>query len=221
MYRNTAVLTKKRHISTQALKDALSQPLPGQEAQYEMAHQFRYQRSTLPGPQSKRAGVLVLLYPKYDETHLVLIKRKSHDRRDVHRGQISLPGGKEEVHDQNISHTALREAHEEVGAPLEGVEILGALTDLFIPVSDFHVFPFVGYWHGTGSFTRQEAEVDEIFEVPLAHFMAPDTLRTTNLRIREGIVLKEVPYFNVQGEIVWGATAMILNEFLHVVRRFN
>lgn len=200
------------------LDHRLSAPLPGPEAQYRMAHKVR--RSHAPPPENvKQAGVLALLYPKEKDWHLVLIERQSHNPDDRHRGQISFPGGRYETGDGHIRNTALREAEEEVGVDASTVQVLGELSELYIPVSNFMVNPFVGWVDYQPSFRPEEAEVKSVLEVPFNLLRHPRTIRTTDMKISEQIILQKVPYFDVDGKVVWGATAMILSELLEVLER--
>ncbi|MEM9821734.1 MAG: CoA pyrophosphatase [Bacteroidota bacterium] len=207
-------------MSIQALAQQLTlqlqQPLPGRSAQYKMAHAIR--QKTFPVPDNARkACVVLLLYPKNGTTHIVLIERMpSKHKDDRHSGQISFPGGKLEPDDPSLKAGALRETEEEVGVPPEQIQILGALSQLYIPVSNFLVFPFVGYTDEAPHFIRQASEVKSIIETPLSLLLDPRTLQHTDIPIKEG-VLKGVPFFNVFGHTVWGATAMMLSEFLHLV----
>ncbi|NUO03749.1 MAG: CoA pyrophosphatase, partial [Saprospiraceae bacterium] len=127
----------------QHLQTRLKQPLPGQEAQYRMARAFR-PVTVSPPENAALAGVLALFFPKNDEWQLALIERVVTHAGDRHSGQISFPGGKYEAADGILMNTALREAHEEVGIAPEEVKMLGPLTELYIPVSNFLVHPFVG-----------------------------------------------------------------------------
>lgn len=201
------------------IEKKLSNGLPGREAQLKMAaHSTRKGYLSAP-PGANKAGVLALLYPKQSDWHIVLIERASANPNDRHRGQISFPGGRYEEADQHISRTALREAEEEVGVDSSRIELLGSLTDLYIPVSNFRVDPFVGFTETTPQFVPQESEVQDILEVPVRELIRPDNLKTKDLVIREGFVLKNVPYFNLMNKVVWGATAMMLSELVEVIRR--
>lgn len=193
----------------------LEQPLPGRAAQYKMAHGIRKKEFPVPN-HARKACVMLVLYPKNGETHLVLIERMPSHKDDRHSGQISFPGGKLEPEDASYQAGALRETYEEVGIASEKIQVLGALSDLYIPVSNFLVFPFVGFLNESPQFVAQPSEVKSIIETPLALLQDPATLQYTNLSIKEGM-LKDVPFFNIFGHIVWGATAMILSEFLHLV----
>jgi 8-oxo-dGTP pyrophosphatase MutT (NUDIX family) len=199
----------------QHLAERLQAPLPGPEAQFRMAHVARRHAAT-PPPNARQAGVLALFYPKALDWHIVLIEREQNNPNDRHGGQISFPGGKHETGDATLMHTALREAEEEVGAPAEQVQVLGALTPLYIPVSNFQVNPFVGFLSDMPTFRLQTEEVRSILEVDFHTLRAPHTRQSTTIRIASNMALSNVPYFNVQGKVVWGATAMILNELLEL-----
>jgi hypothetical protein len=112
----------------------------------------------------------------------------------------------------------MRESQEEIGITSTSVEILGALTDLYIPVSNFHVFPFVGYYPKEPSFIAQETEVAGILEVPLRLLASPETRQLTTIKLAKGFKLNQVPYYDIYGHTLWGATAMIVSEFLEVLR---
>ncbi|MEL6636916.1 MAG: CoA pyrophosphatase [Bacteroidota bacterium] len=198
------------------LVERLRAPLPGPAAQYRMAHAVRgkYQ---LSADDARVACVLIALYPKAAEWHLVLIQRVASNPHDRHGGQISFPGGRYEPSDGSLANGALREAQEEVGIQPDDVEVLGRLTELFIPVSNFMVHPFIGTLDYTPDFVPQPSEVQEIIEVPLSLLRDPASRQRTEIALSERLTLQNVPYFNVEGRVVWGATAMMLNEFLEVL----
>lgn len=199
------------------LTDKLQQPLPGQEAQYKMAHLAR-RNAVPPPPNARQAAVLALFFPKNADWHLVFIERDNSNPNDRHGGQISFPGGKYEEGDASLQYTAIREAHEEVGVHPEKVEIIGELTDLYIPVSNFKVNPFVGFVDYTPTFRPQVEEVSDVLEVPFKLLRDYSIQKTTDLRIANNITLRGVPYFDLFGKVLWGATAMMLSELLEVVR---
>lgn len=199
------------------LGDRLQRPLPGQDAQWRMAHLAR--RGEFPIPDSARkAGVLAMFYPNAQgEWQLALIERVSHHPGDRHGGQISFPGGRYEDGDGTLMQTALRETREEIGVDTSDVKVLGPLTELYIPVSNYLVHPFVGILPYTPVFSPQWDEVQSVVEASLESLLQASTRQITDLQLSTNILLKEVPYFNVSGKVVWGATAMILNELLEVM----
>ena len=201
------------------IEKKLSNGLPGREAQLKMAAHAARSGYLIAPTDAHRAGVLALFYPKLSDWHIVLIERGSSNPNDRHRGQISFPGGRYEEEDQHISNTALRETEEEVGVDASQVQLLGPLTDLYIPVSNFKVDPFVGFTETTPKFIPQEDEVQNILEVPVSELIRPENLKMKHLVVREGFTLKDVPYFHLMNKTVWGATAMMLSELIEVIKR--
>jgi len=168
-----------------------------------------------PGrPGSPRQGaVLLLLYRKEGTVHLILTRRR--DDLNAHAGQISFPGGRREAV-ESLEQAALRETREEVGIHPATISILGELTPLYIPPSDYEVHPFVGWHDQAPVFVPQPAEVAEILEVPLELLLDRETRRQETWE-RSGIRL-DVPFYNIGRHKVWGATAMMLSEFVERVR---
>jgi len=165
---------------------------------------------------AKRAGVLALFYPdSKNETRLILILRKTY--KGVHSAQVGFPGGKVEIEDVDLRQTALRETEEEIGVPTEAISVKKAMSPLYIPPSNFTVFPFVGITEKTPRFIKEEAEVEDILEVKLIDFL------NENNSIETGVMTslnKElvVPAFRLNGHNVWGATAMMLSELKDLLK---
>jgi 8-oxo-dGTP pyrophosphatase MutT (NUDIX family) len=159
--------------------------------------------------QARRAAALLLLYPLGADAHLALTLRAPHLPK--HAGQVSLPGGAVEP-GETLEATALREASEEVGIEITAVHVLGHLTPLHIPVSGFVLHPVVAVADHQPSFVPSAHEVARVMDVPLARLFDPSAvgLRRSLHDARH----YEVPYFDIEGETVWGATAMVLSEFL-------
>jgi len=202
-----------------AISEALSHPLPGLQAQLRMSSMKRVQElmGVVPSIKAKPSSVLLLLYPVEGAFYIVFIQRP--DYEGVHAGQISLPGGKREPGDSDLTETALRESHEEVGIIPEDVRILGKLSDLYIPPSRFLVTPFVGYCPNRPDFVKNPTEVDEIIEVKISDLFSEPALQVIKHKVGLGIQIK-APAFVVNGCVIWGATAMILSEFKEVIREF-
>jgi 8-oxo-dGTP pyrophosphatase MutT (NUDIX family) len=171
-------------------------------------------RSDQRSGKARQASVLILLYPAEGEMALVLIRRTAHPH-DVHSGQISLPGGSQEP-GEAIVQTALRETQEEIGLD-RPVQILGFLTCLYIPPSDFEVHPVVGYVASRPTWIPDTREVAEVLDCPLGWLLdeAHKTIEEWDYNGEKVIV----PWYNVSGHKVWGATALILSEFEQRLRQ--
>lgn len=192
------------------LRTALAAPLPGVEAQRRMAPRPR--RNWRPGeiPDHVRdAAAVLLVYPVDGAATLALTERADFLR--LHAGQVSLPGGRLEPGEDTVA-AALREAHEEVGADPAAVEPLGALTPLHIPVSGHLLHPIVASIVTRPDFVPHDGEVARLLEVPLAHLASP-AARELRRWDYEGLTFV-VPGFVIDDAFVWGATAMVLAEFL-------
>tara|TARA_B100000767_G_C19774829_1_gene541967 strand:- start:1056 stop:1706 length:651 start_codon:yes stop_codon:yes gene_type:complete len=194
-------------------------PLPGIEAQKKMAPMFRIQE-LIDTPSNKKkakmSAVLILFYPSAEgQTHFVLIQRSVYS--GVHSGQISFPGGKMDSSDKSFWETALREANEEINVPSTDINRVIALTDFYIPPSNFMVYPFVGVMKNKFLFEREIKEVEKIIEVPLSDLLSSSNeTRGTVLTSYVGEVI--VPMYIFDDDIkVWGATATILSEMKELI----
>lgn len=198
------------------LQRRLAEDLPGQSAHLKMAPQPVDMRRFQPKiPSNHRKGaVLVLLYPHEEGVMFPLIKRPVY--QGVHSGQIALPGGKMDKTDADLFQTALREAEEEVAVESGKVKLLGKLSDLYIPTSNFLVTPILGSIAEVPKFIPEEREVDAILPTGLNLLLEPDRRKRTILNLGNKFHL-DTPYFDLHGEIVWGATAMILSELSHLL----
>jgi 8-oxo-dGTP pyrophosphatase MutT (NUDIX family) len=204
------------HALVEALRAALSRPLPGLDAQLRMAPRPRLEWDPAQFPDGLRDGAaLLLVYPHEGGPHVPLTVRAAGLRH--HTGQVSLPGGRVDE-GESIEAAALRESAEEIGVDPAEVDVLGRLTPLHIPVSGFLLHAVVGAASDRPDFRRAEWEVARIIEAPLARLADPAMVKEERrTREREGATTPvDVPYFEIDGEKVWGATAMVLAEFLAI-----
>ncbi len=195
-------------------------PLPAESAQFKMAPASRQQsiekyRAAMIN--AKQSAVLALFYPDINMfTKLALILRKPYN--GVHSGQISFPGGKVEINDINLEHTALRETNEEIGVESNEVEIVKELTSVYIPPSNFAVKPFLGFIDKTPKFKLQQDEVDKLIEVSLQDLITDTNVVKESVSTSYKLKLK-VPAFVFHGHVVWGATAMMLSEVKDLIKK--
>jgi 8-oxo-dGTP pyrophosphatase MutT (NUDIX family) len=200
------------------LKNRLKLPLPGQDVQFEMAHinREKLKIEDYKPSEYRKSAVMLLLCPRQESFFIPLTER--HTYKGAHSGQISLPGGKFDEADRTLDVTARRECFEEIGVSSD-IEMLGELTPLYIPVSRFMVYPFVGFLNNEEvAYQLDQAEVKDLAELDLEELLKPHIVKETFVEPAPGIKFK-TPYFDVQGKIVWGATAMILNEFKTIVQQ--
>lgn len=193
-------------------------PLPGREVQLEMAPMERIKELKeldIAKLHPRQAAVMALFYPnEVGETYFILMLRKTY--KGVHSNQVGFPGGKVEKEDRDLEHTALRETEEEVGVPQHHIKTTRKLTNIYIPPSNFWVQSYMGYLEETPSFIPQASEVEALIPVPLVEFLADDCVVTKRLSTSYMDDL-EVPAYQLQGHIVWGATAMMLSEIRSLV----
>ena len=204
----------------QKIETALHYPLPGEDAQAKMAPQGRRpgERFSIIQPDHREAAVLLMLYPVQNaELHFALIQRQTY--KGVHSGQIAFPGGSREA-GELFRSTALRETYEEIGVPSANISILGALSPLYIPPSNFMVYPFVGYYPFQPQFKAQTREVAKIIQIPVSALFEIGIERT-EMRDHPQLGRVEIPYYNLGGYKIWGATAMILSEFIQIINGTN
>lgn len=193
------------------LKENLRRGLPGEEAQYRMVPGTRKRLSlqNIDHAKVRHAAVLALFENRAGEAYILLTRRQKY--RGVHSGQLSLPGGKREAYDRDYRATALRETHEEVGVAPESVVILSALSELYIPPSNFYVYPFLGLSPKAQKTVAQESEVRFIHRIAAADLLHPAHEVQREVRLSQGYKMT-VPAFEIEGLLIWGATAMILGE---------
>lgn len=200
-----------KELNKNKLQELLNKGLPGYSAQLKMEPEHRIKEGNIS--ECREAAVLVLLYKDRGSHRIVFMKRNEYD--GPHSGQISFPGGMKENSDPDLRTTALRETEEEIGIPAGDIEILGALSTLFIPVSNFCVYPFVGWLEKQPQFIPEKSEVQYLICPTLADILNPVNRKQGKIEKR-GMQFS-TPYFEIDGEMIWGATAMMLMEFIELI----
>lgn len=161
------------------------------------------------------AAVNIVLYLKDNEWYFPLMVR-THNKNDRHSGQISLPGGSREPQDENFAQTAIRETMEEIGIDKHYIRIIREISPIYIPPSNFYVYPFISYTKKNPKFILQKSEALELIEFPITSFLnlntEPEVMELPDTRGQK------VPVINFNGYIIWGATSMILSEFSHLLK---
>lgn len=197
------------------LKYKLAEKLPGIDSHIKMAPEHRAEELFKINPDDlnpRLSAVLIILFHEDGKLKIVFIRRSEYV--GIHSGQIAFPGGRYEESDKDLETTALREVEEEIGIKTDTVDILGHLTDLYIPPSNFMVRAFVGYVNEKPVFNINEREVQEVLVLNYEHFKHPDVIKVREFKTHNSTRLTKAPYFDVEGAIIWGATAMILTELL-------
>jgi 8-oxo-dGTP pyrophosphatase MutT (NUDIX family) len=193
------------------LRELLRKDLPGEKAHNKMIPETR--KSFPKGPVKREAAVLIILFPDKKNIKISLIKRTEYE--GAHSGQISFPGGMKESIDINLKMTALREASEETGIGKSELIVLGKLTPINIPVSAFRVQPYVAYCRKTPSFSPDPVEVEYMINIPVQHLLEVSNRKKEKWNL--GNIEAEVPFYSYSTFKIWGATAMIMSEFLDII----
>lgn len=198
-------------VALRRLRNALKGPLPGHDGFLELSGYKRpdLDRARAMDPPPRESAVLALIYPRKEVLHTLLMLRPTYE--GVHSAQVSFPGGKIEPGDPSLEHTARREFREETGADPQ-VEVLGRLTPIYIPPSGLLVTPFVGWTNELGTLMPDPREVEALIETPLEGLLRGDIIKQRDQFVQlMGRTIK-IPYFEVEGHVVWGATAMMIAE---------
>lgn len=198
------------------IRTLLEQDKPGERAHLPMAPVGR-PISSLARKEAnnyRESAVSIVLIDGMKSKEIILIQRPTYE--GSHSGQISFPGGKHEHEDPSLFHTAIRETREEIGIELTKDHLVGELTPVFIPVSRFHVQPYLFYLSEEPRFVPDNREVAEVFTITLEELFDPTTRSTMEYDDGHGTIIREIPCFQIRDRQIWGATALMLNE-IHVL----
>ncbi|HOI87629.1 MAG TPA: CoA pyrophosphatase [Lentimicrobium sp.] len=206
---------------TASLTQALQLDLPGTYAQEMLSPSHRKdllrQNPEMTGV--RLSSVLLILFPGKDgEAMITFIRKKEYD--GVHSRQVAFPGGKVEPEDKDLEETALREAEEEVGIKRDEIMVIGMLTDLYVPPSNYLIRPYVAVASEAPIYIPSSEEVDLIFSVPVSDFFSIYTASNYTIPYKNGLTI-EVPGYFAGGHLIWGATAMILSELLEIAKKWH
>ena len=199
------------------IKQRIALPLPGSAAQLKMAPLSRINQLQAP-PDARQSAVMILLFEQTGEWYTLLMRRTEDGR--THSGQISFPGGKREESDSDILMTALRETEEEIGIRRDQIQVLGQLSPLYIPPSNFHVTPVLGYLPGSVETNISPQEVQEVLTVPLRKLFDDSIKEERLITTSTNNQLRSPIYLLPPQHIVWGATAMIISELEHLIKEY-
>ncbi len=195
------------------LREILSRKLPGFKAHKQMIPEGRVYQKRASNP--KKSAVNIVTYLYNNELCFVLTQRAK--KMEYHSGQISLPGGSKDDEDKNLWETAKRETFEEIGIEITDENYIGKLTPLYIDVSNFMVYPFVSFLKKKPILKGNKTEVEKIYEVNFMEFFDPKNKYFSSIQLKEKKI--NFPYFELEGQEVWGATAMILQEFFEIFKK--
>lgn len=196
-------------------RNLLESNLPGSKAHELMAPSIRLENISYNNSLPKKSGVLILFFEQNDSLCTVFMLRP--DYGGVHSGQISFPGGKQENYDASVIDTALREANEELGILSENVEIIGTLTNLYIPPSNFMVTPVIGVSDTIPSFIPDKKEVEKVIVVNFLEFFYKSTLAKMDFVVSDNLTFS-APCYKIGKYKIWGATAMIISELVEILK---
>ncbi len=200
-----------------ALQKRLSEKLPGGDAHHPMTSRARIstEEYLIKNPNHRKSAVLLPLFPLNGTIYTALIRRP--DYNGFHSGQLALPGGKVEETDLSLAYTALRETKEEVGVSIPEENILGALSPVYIPVSNFLVQPYAAQLTERPQWVPDKHEVDSVIEFPILSLLDDKLKERRRIQIGENRFI-DAPCYIINGEVLWGATAMMFSEMESLLR---
>lgn len=202
-----------------SIREVIQTELPGERAHTPLMPVNRpYSSAAIKQAiDARKSAVAIVLFPKASSIHSILIERPYY--QGIHSKQISFPGGKMDPEDLNLEYTARRECFEEVCLPINSSINIGNLSDVYIPVSNFVVKPFVFYVEELPELIPDHREVEQIITFDVLDLTKEEVVKKTDISLQSGLIHREVPYFDIHGHVVWGATGMMLSELREIIRR--
>jgi len=196
-----------------ALQEKINNSLPGLEAHIAFYPLRFINNNAKDYLNYRKSAVAIHIYSREessDDFSILLIERSEYE--GTHSKQIAFPGGKVDPEDKSFEHTARRESFEEVEIPFDSGTFIGKLTEVNIPVSKFNVMPYVFYHETLPPLKKNEREVNEILSITITELVDESNRKTTSIKVNDELTMPNVPCFIMQEKIIWGATALILNE---------
>jgi 8-oxo-dGTP pyrophosphatase MutT (NUDIX family) len=206
-------------ITTAALQLRILSALPGFAAQQKMMPPSRKEYKGIVPANARIGAVMVVLYEEQNEWNILLMRRT--EDGGTHSGQISMPGGKRDAQDGSNTYTSIRELEEEIGIRKEDIDVLGSMTPLYIPPSNFYVTPIVAIWKNKNKISVSEAEVQEVLQLPLQKIFSSVISTNVNRSDIPEIAMETPAYAPKEGILIWGATAMMLAELEALLHQEN
>jgi len=206
------------NLTRETIKLRLADPLPGIDSHLKMAPKNRAEELLTKKDEihdAKKSAVMILFFHDDNGLKMIVIRRSIYV--GIHSGQIAFPGGRYEDEDGSVQITALREIEEEIGIARDKIEVLGRLSDIYVPPSNFLISVFVGYLAEKPQYKMEEREVAEIIEIPFAEFFKKDVIKLKDFYVNSEKVVLNAPYFDIANAEVWGASAMVISELLSIL----
>jgi len=206
------------NLTRETIKLRLADPLPGIDSHLKMAPKNRAEELLTKKDEihdAKKSAVMILFFHDDNGLKMIVIRRSIYV--GIHSGQIAFPGGRYEDEDGSVQITALREIEEEIGIVRDKIEVLGRLSDIYVPPSNFLISVFVGYLSEKPQYKIEEREVAEIIEIPFAEFLKQDVIKLKDFYVNSEKVVTNAPYFDITNAEIWGASAMVISELLSVL----
>ncbi len=218
MYKQILNANKKMNLTKDKIKPLLNKPLPGLAAHLKMAPPTRkaeLEAAKEVVPFAKKSAVMILLFHENEKLKVVFIRRSFYV--GIHAGQMAFPGGRFEESDGTVEETAFREIEEEIGVTRNEIELLGRISDIYVPPSNFLISVFVGYLSEKPVYKPEEREVAEIIEVDFEEFLKPDSVTIKPFHVPSANNTVVAPCYQTSKCDIWGASAMVMSELIDIL----